>query len=97
MTEISFKELERVVVLIKQNLTLKVEVAAHTDNVGSAAYNASLSERRAQTVAKFLEERKISAKRFVAKGYGESQPMVPNDSPENKARNRRVILKILEI
>ncbi|MEQ8237818.1 MAG: OmpA family protein [Cyclobacteriaceae bacterium] len=97
MTEVSFKELERVVLLIKENETLKVEVAAHTDDVGSAAYNLTLSERRALTVAKFLLERKIPDRRFLSKGYGESQPLVPNDSPENRAKNRRVILKILEI
>lgn len=97
LNEISYVELERVAELMKVNLSLKVEVAAHTDDVGSAAYNAALSERRAQTVAKFLQEKKIPGDRYFAKGYGESQPIVPNDSEENRAKNRRVILKILEI
>jgi outer membrane protein OmpA-like peptidoglycan-associated protein/Tol biopolymer transport system component len=97
LDEISFIELTRVVKLMKENATMKVEVAAHSDDVGSAAYNAALSNRRAQSVAKFLTEQGISKDRFTPKGYGESQPIVPNDTEENKARNRRVVLKILAI
>jgi len=82
---------------MKQNSGLKVEIAAHSDDVGSAAYNAALSNRRAQSVVKFLIEKNISNDRFNAKGYGESQPIVPNDTEENKAKNRRVVLKILNI
>ncbi|REE00525.1 OmpA family protein [Marinoscillum furvescens] len=97
LNEISYDELQRVIDLMKQNAGMKVEIAAHTDDVGSAAYNAALSNRRAQSVVKFLIENKIPEERFVARGYGESQPIVPNDSDENKAKNRRVVLKILEI
>ncbi|HCX24323.1 MAG: hypothetical protein CMB80_13565 [Flammeovirgaceae bacterium] len=97
LNEISFSELQRVIGLMEQNPDLRVEIAAHTDDVGSAAYNAALSDRRAQSVVRFLIENKIPEDRFVAKGYGESQPIVPNDSEENKAKNRRVVLKILGI
>ncbi len=97
LSEISFKELERVVGLMKQNTGMKVEIAAHSDDVGSAAYNAALSNRRAQSVVRFLIEQNVSDDRFTAKGYGESQPIVPNDTEENKAKNRRVVLKILAI
>lgn len=97
LNEISYAELDRVVGLMKQNEGMKVEIAAHTDDVGSAAYNAALSNRRAQSVVKFMIEKKITPDRFVAKGYGESQPIVPNDTEENKAQNRRVVLKILDI
>jgi len=97
LNEISFAELERVVGLMKQNDGLKVEIAAHTDDVGSAGYNVALSNRRAESVVKFLIEQKIPSNRFTAKGYGEAQPIVPNDTEENKALNRRVVLKILDI
>jgi len=97
LNEVSFAELERVVELMKQNPGMKVEIAAHTDDVGSAAYNAALSNRRAQSAVKFLIEKNIPSDRFVAKGYGESQPIVPNDTEENKAQNRRLVLKILAI
>ena len=97
LNEVSYSELQRVIGLMQQNPNLNVEIAAHTDDVGSAAYNAALSNRRAESVVKFLIENKIPQDRFVAKGYGESQPIVPNDSEENKAKNRRVVLKILGI
>ncbi|MEP0365411.1 MAG: OmpA family protein [Cyclobacteriaceae bacterium] len=97
LNEISYAELTRVVGLMKQNETLKVEVAAYTDDVGAAAYNKALSDRRAETVAKFLKENKIPDERFTAKGYGEDQAIYPNDTEENRAKNRRVVLKILDI
>lgn len=97
LNEISFNELERVIDLMNQNPELAVEIGAHTDDVGSDAYNLALSKRRAQSVVDFLIENKIDPARFVAKGFGESQPVVPNDSEENMAKNRRVVLKIIEI
>ncbi|MFT6865895.1 MAG: outer membrane protein OmpA-like peptidoglycan-associated protein [Cyclobacteriaceae bacterium] len=97
LNEISYAELERVVELMKVNEGLKVEVAAYTDDVGSAPYNLSLSRRRAASVARFLKENKIAEERYTAKGYGEDQAIFPNDSEENRAKNRRVVLKILDI
>ncbi|MFY0687684.1 MAG: PD40 domain-containing protein [Cyclobacteriaceae bacterium] len=97
LDEISYVELARVVDLMLENPTLKVEIAAHTDDVGSAAYNQALSERRAQSVVKLMIENDVAQDRFVAKGLGEAQPVVPNDTEENKAKNRRVVLKILSI
>jgi outer membrane protein OmpA-like peptidoglycan-associated protein/Tol biopolymer transport system component len=97
LSDISYVELDRVVQLMLENPTLKVEVAAHTDDVGTDQYNLTLSQQRAKSVADFLMEKKISAERFNAKGYGESQKKVANDSEANKAVNRRVELKILGI
>ena len=82
---------------MKENPKLKVEIAAHTDDVGSDSYNLSLSDKRAQSVVDYLIDNQIPMNRFVAKGYGESQPIVANDSEENKAKNRRVELKVLSI
>jgi outer membrane protein OmpA-like peptidoglycan-associated protein len=97
LSDVSFTELRRVVQLMNENPSLKVEVAAHTDDVGSDQYNLTLSQKRAKSVVDFLLENKVSPERFVAKGYGESQSKVPNDSEQNKAVNRRVELKILSI
>ena len=97
LSEISFIELERVIKLMKENPGLKVEIAAHTDDVGSDAYNLSLSDKRAQSVVDYLIDNQVPMDRFVARGYGESQPIVANDSEENKAKNRRVELKVLSI
>ncbi len=97
LTDISYTELRRVVQLLKENPTLRVEVAAHTDDVGSENYNQVLSQARAKSVASFLMESKIDPARFEAKGYGEAQKKVANDSEVNRAINRRVELKILSI
>ncbi len=97
LDEISFLELSRVFRMMEDNPSLIVEVAAHTDDVGSDNYNLLLSQRRAESVAKYLEENNIPANRFIYKGYGESQPLVDNDTEENKARNRRVVLKVVNI
>jgi outer membrane protein OmpA-like peptidoglycan-associated protein len=97
LSDISFTELNRVVQLMNENPTLKVEVAAHTDDVGPDLFNQVLSEKRAKSVADFLLENKINASRFIAKGYGETQGKVLNDSEPNRAINRRVELKIISI
>lgn len=97
LSEISYIELERVIKLMNENPTLRVEVAAHTDDIGSDSYNKVLSNKRASSVVAFLEEKNIDASRFEYTGYGESQPKVPNDSEENKAKNRRVELIVIGI
>lgn len=97
LSDISYVELERVIKLMNENPTLKVRVAAHTDDVGSDRYNQLLSDKRANSVVQFLEENKIAASRFEFVGYGESTPKVPNDSEENKAQNRRVELIVIGI
>ena len=93
----SFPELDRVVTLIKENPFMVIEIAAHTDNVGSDPFNDLLSERRAQSVVNYLIENGVVAERLTAKGYGARNPMVSNTSDTNKAINRRVEFKILEI
>lgn len=93
----SFEELNRVLKLMQDNPGISIEISAHTDNVGSDIYNQRLSDKRAQSVVDYLAENGIDLKRMIAKGYGEKSPIAPNDTDENKALNRRVELKILEI
>ena len=93
----SFTELNRVLKLMKENPSLKVEIAAHTDDVGSENYNLVLSNKRAKSVQDYLTENKVPPDRFTPKGYGETQFKLKNDSDENRAKNRRVELKILSI
>ena len=93
----SFAELDRVIDLMHQNPTVKIEIAAHTDDVGSDDYNFKLSERRAESAISYLNKKGIVNNRFEAKGYGKSKPLAPNDSEENRATNRRVELIILKI
>lgn len=97
LTDISFVELTRVIELMKENPSLKVEIDAHTDDVGSDRYNLILSDKRAGSVMSYLAGNNISINRFLAKGFGEKQPKVPNDSENNRAANRRVELRVLGI
>ncbi len=90
-------ELQKVVRFMKENPRVKIEIAGHTDDVGSEAYNLRLSQRRAEVVRDYLIRHGIAPERIVAKGYGESQPLVPNTSEENRALNRRTELRILEV
>jgi len=67
-------------------------VTGHTDSTGEAAYNQKLSERRAQTVARYLEGKGIAVGRLTTAGAGESQPIADNATSEGRAKNRRVVL-----
>ena len=67
-----------------------VLIEGHTDDVGSSQNNIALSEQRANAVGNYLKTAGLSNSRIAVKGYGESQPKVPNNSSKNKALNRRV-------
>ncbi len=97
LNESSYLELNRVVKLMIDNPDIKIEISAHTDNTGSNSYNIRLSNRRAKSVVLYMLDSYIDSNRLISKGYGESSPLVPNDSDEHKAMNRRVELKILEV
>jgi outer membrane protein OmpA-like peptidoglycan-associated protein len=90
-------ELERLVTLMKENTSMKIEISSHTDDKGSDDYNMKLSQMRAQSVVDFLIEKGIAKERLTAKGYGETVPIAPNDTDEGRQLNRRTEFKILEI
>ena len=92
----SFPELDRVVELMNNNPTLEIEISGHTDDIGSESYNQKLSQNRANSVKKYVVSKGIASSKIVAKGYGESQPEVPNDSDENRQTNRRVQFTVLK-
>lgn len=77
---------------LKQWGDVKVEVAGHTDNVGTDAYNQSLSQRRADAVRSYLIGKGVAADRLTAKGYGETQPVADNATEAGRYKNRRVEL-----
>ncbi len=94
----SFEELDRVVKLMITNPDMKIEISAHTDDVGADIYNLKLSDKRAESVKEYLFSKEITSDRIVSKGYGESKPaFLPADVDENRAKNRRVELKVLQI
>ncbi len=93
----SFEELDRLILLLRDNPEINIEISAHTDNIGSSYYNNILSNKRAQSVMDYLVENQISRGRIVVKGYGFSKPLVPNDTEEHRAINRRVEFKVIKI
>ena len=95
LKENSFVELDKVVELLQKNPSLKVELSGHTDSKGDDKYNQSLSQKRAESVVNYLIQNGVSSPRLIAKGYGETQPVVSNDTDENRALNRRTELKII--
>jgi len=74
--------------------SVKFDVEGHTDNVGGRRYNQRLSERRARSVVNYLKAKGVAAGRIHSVGYGETRPVVPNDSEANRAKNRRIEFKV---
>ena len=91
----SIGELERIYLFLAQNPKVRVEISGHTDNIGPAQYNKTLSENRAKAVADYLKAKGIDPERIEAKGYGFDKPVADNQSEEGRAKNRRTELKIL--
>ena len=85
-----FKTLDSVALVLTNYKDTLVKVAGHTDDVGADAANQTLSEKRASTVATYLETRGVSPQRLSAVGYGERSPVAPNSSPNGRDQNRRV-------
>lgn len=96
----SFHELDKYVDYLKSKTHLYVEIAGHTDNKGSDAYNLKLSQERANSVVDYLVSKGIDKKRLVAVGYGEREPVEKNelangkDNPQGRKKNRRTELII---
>ena len=78
--------------LLTQNADLKLRIEGHTDNVGTAAANQALSEKRAQAVRDWLVGHSIAADRLTAKGFGATKPIADNSTDDGRAKNRRVEL-----
>ncbi len=89
-------ELNKLYRFLRQNPSVRIEVSGHTDSVGTQAYNRELSHKRARSVYDYLIEKGIAPRRLEYEGYGESQPIAPNATPEGRARNRRTQIRILE-
>lgn len=95
LDESSFEEIDALAEFMKKNPSIRIEIAGHTDNSGSDEYNNKLSLSRAKAVKNALVKRGIKAGRMSAAGYGASRPLVPNDSEENMALNRRVEVRVV--
>jgi len=86
--------LNSVSLVLKEYDKTILEVAGHTDNTGSDQYNQALSERRAQSVAQYLESRGVNAQRVMTVGAGETHPIASNGTAEGRQANRRVELSL---
>ncbi len=81
--------------IMKNYPALTIEISGHTDNEGEDAFNLKLSEDRAKNVVAFMIANGISKERLTYKGFGETRPLVPNDTPANRMKNRRIEFKVL--
>lgn len=90
--EADFANLDQDAATLKDWGNVKVEVAGHTDSVGTEKYNMGLSVRRANAVREYLIGKGVAGDRLIVKGYGESQPIADNGTADGRFKNRRVEL-----
>lgn len=89
-----YNEIDRIAQVMVQYPETQIIVQGHTDSTGSAEYNQSLSERRAEAVKNLILQRGVASSRITSMGYGETQPVATNDTPEGRQMNRRVEIRI---
>ncbi len=95
LTADSKATLDKVATSLKNRSDISgIQVIGHTDSTGAAAYNQSLSEKRAQAVSDYLVSQGVDAQQLSSKGMGESQPFADNSTKEGRANNRRVELQV---
>lgn len=93
LTRSSFAVLDQVAASLAAHPDVNIEIAGHTDNVGSARTNLLLSRARADAVRAYLARRGVSPARMISRGYGESQPVASNATEDGRSENRRVELR----
>ncbi|MGD8337621.1 MAG: OmpA family protein [Desulfobacterales bacterium] len=86
----AFYILDEAATVLADNPNVNVEIQGYTDSIGSEDYNLGLSQRRAEAVERYLEDNGVNPAQISAKGYGEANPVAPNDTKEGRAKNRRV-------
>ncbi len=91
----SYTELDRLVKILQENPSIRIELSGHTDSRGSDEYNLKLSESRAKSCVDYLVSKGIKADRMEFAGYGETKPIDSNETEEGMANNRRTEFKIL--
>ncbi|GAB2484623.1 MAG: OmpA family protein [Cytophagales bacterium] len=91
----SLSSLKRLFKFLTENPNVNVLITGHTDNIGNAGYNQTLSLERAKSVQQYLVKAGLHSGRILVEGKGDTQPMVPNTTPQNQALNRRITIKVL--
>jgi outer membrane protein OmpA-like peptidoglycan-associated protein len=88
-------ELNKLVWTLRNHVTMKIEIRGHTDDVGDDHSNQVLSEARAKSVYDYLVGRGIESSRLTYKGFGETQPIADNSTPEGRKQNRRTEFRVV--
>lgn len=96
LTPSSFKELDGLVEYLSMRKALVIEIAGHTDNVGTPEGNLKLSQDRSNAVKAYLVKKGIAENRVVPKGYGDTQPLASNDTDAGKQKNRRTEVRVVK-
>jgi outer membrane protein OmpA-like peptidoglycan-associated protein len=96
LTNDSYKELNQLITFMKAQKTMVIEIAAYTDNVEREEKNLKLSQAQADALREYLLKHGVHARKIVAKGFGSSDPVATNDSPEGRKENRRTEIHILK-
>jgi outer membrane protein OmpA-like peptidoglycan-associated protein len=89
-----YQILNSVALVVNEFEKTYIDITGHTDSVGTAAFNQQLSEKRASSVARYLESQQVLPQRIITSGMGLEVPVATNDTPEGRARNRRVELML---
>lgn len=93
----AFIELDKLVQVLNENPSIKLEISGHTDNVGKQEDNLILSSNRAKSIVNYLSSKNIDAKRLSYKGYGSSKPIAENTSEEGRSKNRRTEFTVTDL
>ncbi len=103
INEQAAKELDKLVLILKKNKNIGVELSSHTDSKGGEKFNMELSQRRADKAVEYIVSKGVAADKLIAKGYGETMPVAPNklpngkDNPEGRAKNRRTEFNVIKL
>lgn len=87
-------ELNKLVLFLTKNPSVKIEIGGHTDNVGEKKMNMTLSVNRANAVFNYILQKGIAKERLTSKGFGDTQPISTNETEEGRAENRRTAFKV---
>jgi outer membrane protein OmpA-like peptidoglycan-associated protein len=94
LTSTAVKELDNIIIYLKENTAANLQVNGHTDNIGNKEFNQRLSEKRAATVVKALVKKGADSSRLSSAGFGMDQPIADNSTKEGRVKNRRVEFKL---
>jgi outer membrane protein OmpA-like peptidoglycan-associated protein len=97
LNEEAIPSLDELFGFLYDNPTIAIEVSGHTNSLPADDYCDRISAERATTVAKYLTDKGIDARRIVAKGYGKRKPIATNQTPEGRRRNQRVEIRLIQI